>query len=116
MIECGRDAPDHVQVFARTLSGLDHLTALERLSRHMARISLSERNDFVPFYRKLSSQTDYGFKVGETVEYWYSPHTKRIGKILAINGGQVTFSDVITHLTMVKKLNTEPEQLSLFNK
>lgn len=110
------DEPTHVKQFANMFIGLDHSKARNKLSKHMEELEtdLRKRNEYVPFSRKLSGNIDYGFKIGETAQYWYSPHTQRVGEILNINGGRARFSDIIVPLNLVEKYEKVPEQMELF--
>ncbi len=109
---------DHVVSFAYTLDGLDHIAALKMLSNEMdasEKVSPAKRNKYVLLHRALRNEIDYGFHVSETVNYWFSQHTRRVGRILEINGGQAVFTGIELPLTRVEKLEEEkkePEQIA----
>ncbi len=110
---------EKVNSFANSLVGLEHLIALSKLSNQMRdaeKISNFERNAYVPLYQVLSELIDFGFTVGETVRYQFSPHTERVGNILKIRGSQAHFREIIVPLILVSKFIEieEPVQLSLF--
>lgn len=111
--------------FANYLVGDNHKTAYKKIGLHMhcaVEEGYAYRNLFVPLARAFAKNVDWGFVEGEVVRYSFSPHTKRIGPILSIDGDRVEFKDIITSLSMVEKyipevteeVKKESCQLSLF--
>ncbi|MGM0924683.1 MAG: hypothetical protein ACQEWW_26445 [Bacillota bacterium] len=71
-----------------------------------------ERNTLVPLWREAYYSHDFGFEVGEEVEYFSSPHRKQIGKILEIRPDQqVVFKNVIVPITWLTKIHEQQEKL-----
>lgn len=106
------------------LVGIEHTQVIKILNNEHNRLmdiakknnDFTDRNDFIKVMNCIEYEIDYGFSVGEEVEYWYSPHTKRTGKILEISDKkQVTFSDVIVPITWLEKIEFESEQLTIEN-
>lgn len=107
--------------FSHSLVGLDTLAALKKIGAEMSTLEkldghYKRRNEYVPLFQEVMSKGEYDYYVGERVSYHFSPHTIRIGNILEISEGYATFSDCIVPLANVFRKNTEPVQLSFFDK
>jgi hypothetical protein len=68
-----------------------------------------ERNALVPVWREAYHSYDFGFEVGEEVEYYPNPSGKPvIGKILAIHeDNQIVFAGLVISALLVRKIHHE---------
>lgn len=76
---------------------------------------LEERNKLAAQWRKLRREIDYGFRVGDEVEYHKSKYVWERGKILSISASwQIEFKDLICPVEMIRRIKPVEEQLSFF--
>lgn len=96
-------------------SKLKELEALQQKMRLLLSVDkLEEHNKLLPKYRELRQNVDYGYRVGQKVEYHKFKRQWETGYILEITPmWQIRFSDIIVPVELVRPIEEE-KQMSLF--
>lgn len=106
---------EHIDWAYETLIGLTRPTAMRLMEKkHNELMKLgrpwTERNEFVKVLHCIDYELEHSFKVGQRVDYWFSPHTKRTGIIRSIdNRNMARFDDTIVSVNQIVVEEPKPK-------